>query len=289
MKKVLIIFFIASVFLIILIFFYVLKFNDHKLHVVVCDVGQGDAIFVSTPSNSQILIDGGPDRSVLDCLASNMPFWDRTIDAVILTHPHADHLVGLIAVVDRYGVKSFYTEQVSEQGEAYKLLKLRLAVKNVSANYLTSGDIISEKNGAKVYTLWPRLNTLETADQNSSKLDLNGLSVVQILEYGDFSMLFTGDAGSNVLDQIIADVGDIDVLKVPHHGSKTGMSDIFISESQPEFGIISVGKDNYYGHPSNNSLDLLRKYQVKILRTDVDGQIEIVSDGVTWSVKTSQN
>lgn len=284
MKKISFIFFIASVFLLILIFFYWLKFNDGKLHVVMCDVGQGEGVFIKTPSNTQILIDGGPDGEILDCLDSNMPFWDRSLDAIVLTHPHADHLTGLIQIVDRYSLNAFFTEEVSAENDSYKLLKLRLAEKNLSAKYLIDGDMISEKSGVRLTTLWPRLETIDKADQNYSNLDLNGLCLVQILEYRQFRMLLTGDAGANVLDHITFEIRDIDVLKVPHHGSKTGMSDSFLDIVQPELALISVGKDNPYGHPSKFSLDLLKNNKIKTFRTDQDGEVEIISDGLRYYV-----
>lgn len=284
MKKILFIFFIASIFLIFLIFFYSLKFNDGKLHVVVCDVGQGDGIFITTPTNAQILIDGGPDKEILTCLASNMPFWDRSLDAVILTHAHADHYAGLIDVIERYSVKSFYTENVPVSSDSYKLLKLRLAEKNLSASYLTSTDELVDKSGMRITTIWPRLGVLERAYQNESNIDLNALSLVQILEYGEFQLLLTGDAGSNELDQLTLEIGDIDVLKVPHHGSKTGMSQIFLNSIRPELALISSGEGNKYGHPAQFSLELLKDNQIKVLRSDIDGEVEIISDGLRYFV-----
>ncbi len=266
-----------------------MKFNDGKLHVVVCNVGQGDAIFITMPDQAQILIDGGPDGSVLDCLASNMPFWDRSLDMIMLTHPHADHLTGLIAVVERYSLDAFYTEEVPAQTDQYKLLKLRLADKNLSAKYLTDGDAITEKSGASIVTLWPRTETIQLTDHNYSDLDLNGLCLVQILKYGEFQMLLTGDAGAKILDQIAFEIGDIDVLKVPHHGSRTGMSEMFLDSSKPELAVISVGKDNHFGHPAKFSLDLLKNNKIKTLRTDENGEVEIISDGLRYLVIPYRN
>lgn len=284
MKKAILFFSTASVSLFFLIIFVFLSFNDGKLHLVVCDVGQGDAIFITTPSRAQILIDGGPDKKVLECLSKHMPFWDRSLNAVILTHPHADHITGLVDVIERYKVNAFYTEKVDADTQIYKLFMSKLAEKGLSAKDLQTSKNFSDKSGVRLITLWPSAETIEQTDQTNANLDLNGLSVIGLITYGNFSALLTGDAGVRAEDQIADLTGDIDVLKVPHHGSKTGMSDYFLSLTRPELAVISVGKDNRYGHPAQTSLDLLKKHKIKVLRTDEEGEIDIISDGKSWSV-----
>lgn len=272
----------------VLVGYQYFKFSDHKLHMVVCDVGQGDAIFITTPKQAQILVDGGPDESVLNCLSKNMPFWDRSIDTIILTHPHADHYVGLIRVVERYHLNGFYTEEVKSNSETYKLLEAKLAAQNLSAKYLTTGDDFKDKSGVEIKILWPNPATLETADHNTSNLDLNGLSVVVLLTFGNFSALLTGDAGENIMDHISPEVGSVNILKVPHHGSRTGMTNNFLNIIKPEVGIISVGIDNKYGHPASESLTLLKDHQVRILRTDQNGEVDITSDGKSYDINASK-
>lgn len=281
MKKASGLFFLALIFLFTTFIYQYFKFFDGKLHVAVCNVGQGDAIFIRTPKGSDILIDGGPDSKVLDCLASNMPFWDRTIEAIILTHPHADHLTGLVDVIDRYQVRSFNTEKVPSKSAISKTLYAHLAAKNLSANYLYAGDRFREGEDFELNTKWPRLESISRIDQNQSNndLDLNGFSVIDLLRYKNFKMLFTGDAGKMVEDIIGPQIGKIDVLKVPHHGSKTGMSKEFLASIRPSLAIISVGVRNRYHHPTQFSLDLLKNAGVKILRTDQNGEVDIVSDG----------
>src|SRR3990172_8141877 len=110
MKKNVFILALASASLLILIIFVFFNFNDKKLHIVICNVGQGDAIFITTPVQAQILVDGGPDKAVLDCLSRHMPFWDRSLDAVILTHPDADHITGVVPVIERYSVNTLFTQ-----------------------------------------------------------------------------------------------------------------------------------------------------------------------------------
>lgn len=267
------------------------KFNDGKLHLVVCDVGQGDGIFIRTPNGSDILVDGGPDDAILNCLSNHMPFWDRTIELIVLTHPHTDHATGLIGVLRRYNVLHFVTEKLKSKTATYQRLEDALAAKNLIAKYLVSGDRIDFSDKTDILTLWPSqewLNNSQLQAQNSKNdsqnLDVNGFSLIQVLSYGKFKVLLTGDAGSSTEDKIAAQVGKVDVLKVPHHGSKTGMSDYFLSQINPSIAIISVGVNNRYGHPAKTALDLLKNHNIKYLRTDKDGAIEIISDGKSFSV-----
>lgn len=279
MKKVIFLFFIALIVIAILIFFAFFKYNDGRLHVTFCDVGQGDAILIRTSRQADILIDGGPDDKVLGCLSRHMPFWDRSLDIVIMTHPDADHSMGLISVVERYDVSSIYTQAVPGKTDVYKRLEANLAKKKLSAKYLHSGDKISDKNGFSMLTLWPSLDAISKLDQKQANLSLNEVSVIELISYGNFSALLTGDAGFQVMEQIAEPSRSINILKVPHHGSKTGMSDKFLSITSPELAVISVGANNSYGHPSREGLSLLDIHKIKVLRTDLMGDIEIISDG----------
>jgi len=281
---------IVSLFFLGGFFFYQnAKFNDGKLHLVVCDVGQGDAIFIRTPNGSDILVDGGPDDSVLSCLSNHMPFWDRTIELMVLSHPHADHLTGLISVLNRYKVMHYVTENVENATSSFKRLQAALAVQHLTAKYTTSGERIDFTDKTDLLTVWPTKDWMETLklqdsknlDTEGSSLDVNGFCLIQLLSFGNFKALLTGDAGQIVEDKVAAGVGKVDVLKVPHHGSATGMSDYFLSEINPRLAIISVGANNKYGHPAKSALNLLSSHNIKYLRTDQDGEVEIVTDGKT--------
>jgi competence protein ComEC len=283
----------ASLFLLAAIFFYQnARFNDGKLHLVVCNVGQGDGIFIRTPNGSDILIDGGPDDSILNCLSSHMPFWDRTIELMVLTHPHVDHLTGLISVVKRYRVMHYVTENVENQTASFKRLQDALATQHLTAKYAFAGDRIDFPDKTRLSTLWPtqewmkslKLQDGKNLQKESSSLDVNGFSLIQLLSYGEFRVLLTGDAGSIAEDKIAAEAGKVDILKVPHHGSKTGMSDYFLSQTEPSLAIISVGEKNKYGHPAKEALDLLKNHSLKYLRTDKNGEVEVVTDGKTINV-----
>lgn len=285
MKKLLILIF-TSVFIVGTLFlFEYSKFYDGKLHIVICDVGQGDGILIRTPAKTEILIDGGPDQSILSCLSSNMPFWDRTIEAVIMTHPDADHSTGLIHVLKRYKVLAFYTEEVEGTTQTFKLLDTILAEKSLSAKFLHTGDTLKDDSGMRLITLWPTREAIRKIVQTTSEPTLNDISIVGLLTFGDFKGLFTGDAGEKVENQIENQAGKITLLKVPHHGSATGMNNQFLSVTQPALAVISVGDKNRYGHPTAKILDLLKNRSIRYLRTDQDGEIEVITDGKRWWIE----
>lgn len=263
-----------------LFFYESSRFNDGKLHLVVCDVGQGDGILIKTPNGSDILVDGGPDDSILSCLTNNMPFWDRTIEAIILTHPDADHISGVVNVIERYNVTHLFTQSNPGKTLIYKRFKQALEESSITPKFVSKGDRIGFKDGTYFNVLWPE-STVPVNKQNPA---LNEFSVITVLNYGEFQALLTGDAGSKVMDKISALAGDIDVLKVPHHGSKTGMSDYFLSEIKPSLAIISVGAKNSYGHPTKVALDLLNTHNIQYLRTDIQGEIEIISNGKGFKI-----
>lgn len=253
-----------------------LSFKDENLHLVVCDVGQGDAIYIKTPSGKDVLVDGGENDKVLDCLTKHMPFWDRTIELMILTHPDADHVTGLVPVLQRYTVLHFVTSKTSKETGIYKKFMQALREEGLTPKYVFLSDKIDFEDGLSSDIYWP---TEASLNEFRSPSDINELSVIQVLTYGNFKALLTGDAGVKVQDRLVTSLSGIDVLKVPHHGSKTGMSDYYLSMLKPSLAIISVGKSNRYGHPTGFILDLLAKYSIKTLRTDKNGEVEIVSNG----------
>lgn len=255
---------------------------DNKLHVVVCDVGQGDAILVSL-GTSQMLIDGGPDNSVLGCLSRHMPFYDRQIEVMLMTHPQADHLTGLIDVSKRYSVLRFIRSHVTNSTLGFKdLLK---ATGHIPTHFATAGEEIKITTGQSIANfkiVWP---TAEFVTQNKDQVqDLNDFAVSGDLNFDKFDMLLTADADSRIelAEMATGLLKEVEVLKVPHHGSKTGMLPEWLDMISPKLAVISVGKKNRYGHPHQDALDLLKSHNIKILRTDQSGDIEIVSDGRKW-------
>ena len=275
-----------------LVWLSVLSFPDNKLHLVFCDVGQGDATLI-TKGFDQILIDGGPNDKVLACLAQNMPFFDRTIEVVALTHPEADHLTGLLSVLDKYQVNYFLTGPEGNNSAIYFALKEKLTAKKeiqVKNSYTGEKIILGD---ITLNTLWPEKNfvfnklsniaanvNLESLSSSvlglqSGNLKLNQFSLVFLVNYQNFTALLMGDADSTVQSDVAlpSSLISLDILKFPHHGSKTGMTEDFLAKIKPKEAIISVGK-NSYGHPTSEALDLLKKYNVRIRRTDLEGEIK---------------
>ena len=247
------------------------------------DVGQGEAIFIETPQSHQILIDGGPDSTILEKLSKEMPFWDRSIDLIILTHPEADHLAGLIEVLKRYRVENIlWTGVVRDTAEYREWLRL---IKKERAKIVLakSGQTITTSPGLVVMeVLYPFENLKGEILKNS-----NNTSIIAKLIFSKNYFLFTGDVYKSV-ERKLVDRGwdlDSDILKIAHHGSKTSSAEEFIKAISPETAIISVGKDNTYGHPHQEVLETLEKYGIKVLRTDKDGDIKIISDGIKYKIK----
>ncbi|MCK4473806.1 MBL fold metallo-hydrolase [Candidatus Parcubacteria bacterium] len=235
------------------------------------DIGQGDAIFIETPQNHQILIDGGPSSVILEKLNNEMPFWDRSIDLIILTHPEHDHIAGLLAVLKRYKVENILWTGVKRDTSEYnKWLEL---IENEGA------EIFIAQAGQKIIAGKAIFNVLypfENLNEQEIK-NINNTSIILRLVLGETSFLFTGDAFKSV-ERKLKDKGinlNSDVLKVGHHGSKTSSAEEFIKEVLPKTAVIQCGKDNRYGHPHQETLDILEKFNIKILRTDKHGDIKI--------------
>lgn len=262
-----------------LVVYQKLTLDDGKLHVVVCDVGQGDAIFIRSPGGADILIDGGPDDKVLNCLGRHMPFWDRSLEMVVLTHPHADHLIGLISVIKSYSVLQFIgniSGQIDQETEGLKELKSQINSHNIKITTVTIGDRFRIKDGTLFSVLWP--------PQDFVSSDVNDLSIVFLLNFSDFEALLTGDAGVNAGYQRVFE-GQVDLLKVPHHGSRTGLSAQFMDQVRLGLAVISVGKKNKFGHPHEETLKILTDKDIKTLRTDLDGEVAVISNGKKWWVE----
>jgi competence protein ComEC len=279
MKKILFFVLIMGFGLCSLIIYQYFHFNDGKLHVVFCDVGQGDATLIITPNHKYILVDSGPDKRILDCLSRSMPFWQRTIDLAILTHPHSDHYSGYYYVLQRYNITHFVTENLNNKtagfGELIRIIKDR----KIPLQYVSAGDKwrIGEVTLTVAGPTKEFLNTTSPGGFIGEGKEF--ASVITKVSYGKFSALLTGDSQvSGLMDATDHILQTISVLQVPHHGSSSGLDEHILKNFQPQLAVISVGKNNY-GHPTNYALQLLQEKGIKILRTDQQGSIEVVSDG----------
>lgn len=251
------------------------------LKIYFLDIGQGDAIFIETSSGRQILVDGGPDNTVLQKLGETIPFYDKDIDLVIVSHPHADHIVGLIDVLNRYNIKN-----IVEAKESYNSPEFRAweeAVKNENVNNIeaVAGKVIDLGNGVTLTILHPLKSVVGDNPKNPHD-DV----VVMMLKYKDLEVMLTGDMEAKVERRLILAGEDLDsdVLKVGHHGSKTSTTEEFLSAVSPEVAVIQVGADNRYGHPTEEVLERLENYDIKVYRNDLSGNVKLISDGKSYQI-----
>lgn len=270
-------------------FFSDLK-TDENLHIYFLDVGQGDSIYARRMNNFDLLIDGGPDSKVLSELGKVMPFYDHKIDYIILTHPHADHLSGLIEVLKRYEVGQIVaTDAVHTTAEYQQWLEL-IRQKNIPYKLARAGEEINLDNETKLKIFWPNESY---SDKNVD--NLNNTSVIAKLIYNKFSILIPGDAETEVQQSLLKVENcqpkaescklKADVLKVPHHGSSNASDLNFLKAVDPFVAIISAGKNNQFGHPAPDTLKKLDSVGVQIYRTDQNGTMEITSNGQTYHIK----
>jgi competence protein ComEC len=245
------------------------------LHIVACDVGQGDAILIQK-NTTQILIDGGPNNSVLNCLGKYMPFWDRQIELVILTHPEADHYSGLIEVFKKYKVSYFGQNNTNSSSQGYGVLE------KVVGGSGTQDLRLSKRVDLRVGMIYlDILHPSGKSELQNSKFETKGTNddgVVVLLKYAQFKALFTADVENEVSDElsILSEVEGLDYIKVNHHGSKNGLSEKLLQSTMPKTAVISVGKKNSYGHPHAEVIKILNERDIKILRTDLEGDVDYV-------------
>lgn len=257
--------------------------REGELMVAFLNIGQGDAIFIESPTGRQVLLDGGAGRSVLRELGKMLPFYDKSIDLVVASHPDTDHIGGLVDVFDRYKVDLFMESGVEADNSSYKVLKERLKKEGSKQILARRGMLVELGGGARLEILFP--------DRDPAGLETNTASIVARLVYGESEFLLTGDSPIAIEKYLIsledAHQGKLksDVLKVGHHGSRTSTSEAFVEAVSPQYAIISAGKNNSYHHPHQEVLDTLNKSNIKILRTDLSGRIVFKSNGVNLEVR----
>ncbi|MFQ5419804.1 MAG: ComEC/Rec2 family competence protein, partial [Anaerolineae bacterium] len=248
---------------------------DGRLHVAFLDVGQGDAIFIQTPSGRQILVDGGHYPSLLnDRLGRQMPFWDRQIDLVVATHPDADHVSGLVGVFERFTVDQLVTDGSQMGGTAvYDAVLLAAQESGVPIHRAQAGETIRIDDGVRLEILNPGPERDET--------NRNENSVSFRLVYGDFTLLLTGDAEQAAEGTMLASGRPLSALvfKAGHHGSDSSSSAPFLTAVHPQIIVISVGAENNFGHPAPEMLGRAADVGAAVLRTDELGTIEVMTDG----------
>ncbi len=253
-----------SVFSLVFIFTF---FANNRNSVVFCDVGQGNATYIRNVPDIDIIVDAGQDARVLECLGRHMPFFDRKVELLIITHPDSDHYGGAIHIINRFKVNNVITSSRTEGDAGYAKLLSRIDELNIRRRSYFSGDKI--RLGSSVFTFyWPPVDFLNVKDNDASSIFL--------YEKSGFRLLFTGDSIPETLNSLTyRDKESVDILMVPHHGSRNGLTEKFLRLADPVIAVISAGKNNPYGHPHNSIIDLLKAKNIKIKRTDEDGDIKI--------------
>ncbi|TSC54781.1 MAG: metallo-beta-lactamase [Parcubacteria group bacterium LiPW_30] len=273
--------FIAILF-VINIFIWSVVLRDEKtkeLTVAFLDVGAGDSIYIEAPNGNKMLIDGGPDRGVVRELSEIIPFYERTIDVVLATHPDKDHIGGLVDVLKNYETKIILTTGATSTTETDRAFgkaiieEEKMGAKNI---LVKRGSVVKLSEDILFTVLYPV--------SVNPKGSTNDTSIVGRLTYGNQSFLLTGDAPQKVEKYLVSIDGKklkAKVLKIGHHGSKTSSSEVFIGNVSPDYAIISTAKKNRYGHPNKEVIDLLKKYNIPMLATYDGGKIIFKTDGET--------
>ncbi|MDA1208961.1 MAG: MBL fold metallo-hydrolase [bacterium] len=248
------------------------KQPDGKLHAYFLDVGQGDATLLVSPSGKQVLIDGGPNLDTLEYLGEHMPFFDRTIELLVLTHPDADHLTALPEILQRYNVQQVLISGVQGLSGRYQAFLDEVAQQQIPVMLADPEKDIDLGDGIILDVIWPPTGLLgkEVANKNDTSV------VIRVLG-GEQSILLTGDIEKDAEAAILSMQTDIrsDILKAAHHGSKTSSTQAFLEAVDPDTVIISAGRDNRFGHPHLSVLERFEELGYVIRHTANEGVIAV--------------
>lgn len=281
LKKNLKFYLLISLFLIDIFIWSVIFAQERDvLTVAFLDVGQGDAIYIEAPNGNQVLIDGGPNKNVLRQLSKIMPFYDRSIDVVIATHPDKDHIGGIPDVIERYDVDFILDSGNESDSATYSELRRSSKSKGIRNIQARRGMVVVLGDEVYMNILFP--------DRDVSGVESNTASVVARLMYGNTEFMLTGDSPKAIEEYLVMLDGanlQSDVLKAGHHGSKTSSSEFFLGYVSPKYSVISAGKDNQYGHPHEEVINMLNQFGSTILNTQDRGMIVFESDGENIFVK----
>ncbi|QQG44278.1 MAG: MBL fold metallo-hydrolase [Candidatus Roizmanbacteria bacterium] len=273
--------------LIVITVIFISNFFDTRTKIVFCDVGQGDGAYIRVKNKIDIVIDAGPGKKVLNCLGKHMPFFDKEIEIAIITHPQTDHYGGFLPMLERYKINTFVIDSFDTPNSSFKELLQKIKEKKSRISAFFQNDEIN-LGESRIIFHWPPATNDERRTQN----DPNNLSLIFTYEENalpaglrlrgrsdsrsrqGFRVLFTGDATPKVLNKLLKQQNlKSNILKIPHHGSKNGLTKEFLQLADPELSVISVGRKNAYGHPSKNVIDMFKALKKKYLRTDQEGDI----------------
>lgn len=255
--------------LVIMFGLFCFQFFDNRTLVVFCDVGQGDGTYIRLENKIDILVDAGPaNNMMLTCLGKYMPFYDRTIEYVILSHPQIDHYGGLLEIMNRYNIISLYSLPLPEHTKSLRTLISILKNHQIPITTPKPQDTILLGQNSITF-LSPSVTNIKSLEK-----DENDFSIVAKIQSASWRIFFTGDVTSRILNTLPISSEQIKtVIKIPHHGSKYGLSKRFFTLAEPREVVISVGKNNPYGHPAKAVIDYLEAQKIKIRRTDKEGGI----------------
>ena len=253
---------------------------ENKMIIHYIDVGQGDCILIQV-NNKNLLIDSGPSSNRKDLLNYLEKLDIKKFDYIIATHPHEDHIGNMDTIIKRYDIGSFYSPKVITSSTTFENMISALVDKNLKINVLKKGvkGIDLGKN-TEIEVFSPL--------ENISSDNLNDYSPIIKITFFNNSFLFTGDAEISTEDTVLSENNNLncDILKVGHHGSSTSTSTDFLISTNPSVAIISVGKNNSYGHPTSETLSLLNSYNIRTIRTDINGTVIAISDGKNINIST---
>jgi competence protein ComEC len=257
-----------------------------RLQIYALDVGQGDSTLVITPEGKSVLIDAGPPQAGDEVVAALRKRDVQSLDLAVATHPHADHIGGMRPVIENFGVKNFLDSDQDYPSKEFDRMVHAIKEKRISFIEAKKGMKFDLDSGVALEVLSPQGNGQWITDVRRGGSVENANSIVLRLSYGNFSMIFTGDAEAETEDLMMKSSAPLraKVLKVGHHGSRYATSARFLEEVAPEAAVISSGAENKYGHPARQTLNRLQKAGVKIYRTDLNGEIAIVTDGNKFEI-----
>ena len=272
----------------VLVWTSALNQQPRRLRVVFADVGQGDMTVITTPAGNTIVVDGGPDRSrAAEVLGNLLPFWDRTLELLVLTHPHEDHITGLNEVLKRYTVERVLERRLSFEGPEYAIWRNLINADGAQAISAIPNLTVAFEDGVSIEVVGPADPLL-----TGTRSDVNNASVIVRVVYGSRSFLVTGDVFSEGELSVVRSGRSLasDVLKVAHHGSLTSSSQMMINAVDPTAVVVSVGADNRFGHPHPDVIDRLEAVvgQSNVFTTSERGSVTFETDGETIWVATER-
>lgn len=273
MRKFLVYFFGFMLISSILAYLHFSKLADGRFYVYFLDVGQGDSVLIKTPSNKIILVDGGPDNEILTELDSVLSFFERKIDLVVLTHPHSDHIEGLIPVFDKFNVTAVLMTGVSYENAYYDVFLDKVSDEDSTVYFADDNIDFYFDDGVVIDVLYPFASIRDEEFEN-----LNNSSIVMKIRYEDNEILLAGDAEAEIEDELVIRGSDLDsdLFKASHHGSRTANGYDFVKAVSPDYAVISCGAGNDFKHPHEETLETFSIFGVDVFRTDLSGRIEFI-------------